>query len=832
MKQKTIILAIMMLCASLPSTAQMLLNYSTRTTVPSTTVPMPQRDVVTLEDGSIRVTYTFTGALLKPDDVYPGRYWWTIGGFGFTETSSSPALPVRIDVFPVPAGKIPTLKNITYLNNPFFRYGLAPGRVPLDENDTEGYTQSNVKPLLGSNTQVPVKNVYIHSMDSYRGENIVRVAVFPIKYQDGTTDVLTFKQISYTVSFEDDDSESPVLMVDGSDIERARDDYFPYHFLLAPPSGGSYPTVGGDSGSGESGSGGTKWNLAKEVKKSYLVLTTDRLISSTTDFVTWKRKQGFNVIVESAPEWTYKTAKAKVDQVFTENPDLYHLLIVGGHEDVPGRLIASRISGLGTHYTDYYYSYKGSSLEKMPDISVGRIPFTDLLECENVLKKICRYEKGGFSVDDQAKFTSIAYFEDRDKDGYEDKRFALTGNEIYDYATVIHRLDGERIFKAESDVNPNYWNKTKFADGTVIPTALRKPTFAWNGSATDIQNSINGGCSILTYRGHGLVNQWESLKYYTSNIRALENSQLPMVLSICCLTGKYDASDCFASTFLSSEKNGCVGVIASSEKAYPGYTDSFVEGMIDAIWPSPGLVPRFGVSVGTPSVTPIGLRAIGDIMNQGFMRMSETYGVVSADYKTLTKEEFHLFGDPSMTLNFQKKAWARNIITKIERTPISDERDDTLLGTPLQSSSITVSLERSAYIGLYNTVTKESKMYYGQMLWYLSDDDPDNWAVTIYDYDLVPYLELKYEIGAEIIGPILPINPTIAKISSSTTTCNVMLDDMDEISAQPELEVRNTYGAVVSRTQCEEGVSDYSIDISGLNSGIYVVSLSLEGNIL
>ncbi len=73
----------------------------------------------------------------------------------------------------------------------------------------------------------------------------------------------------------------------------------------------------------------------------------------------------------------------------------------------------------------------------------------------------------------------------------------------------------------------------------------------WSGgNATMINNAINSGSFILQHRDHGGESGWGEPSYNNSSINGLSNTDLTFIMSINCLTGKYNISgECFTEKF-------------------------------------------------------------------------------------------------------------------------------------------------------------------------------------------------------------------------------------------------------------------------------------------
>ncbi|MCG8696970.1 MAG: C25 family cysteine peptidase, partial [Bacteroidales bacterium] len=247
-----------------------------------------------------------------------------------------------------------------------------------------------------------------------------------------------------------------------------------------------------------------------------------------------------------------------------------------------------------------------------------------------------------------------AQYQDNNADGYADRRFCHTSENIRDYLTDNYSYNLERLYYSDSP-SPKYFNNTYFSNGESIPSELlRTSGFNWDRNNKDITSAINQGKFMVFHRDHGYTGGfgWAHPQYTISQMGALTNNdKLPVVFSINCHTGEFQVDNCFAEKMLRMNNKGAVGVVAAAYFSYSGYNDALSIGMINAIWPSPGLIPVFG-SGGNPNAsTPpsLQIKTMGDVVNQGLARMIQTWNG-SESSNRYQHELFHYFGDPAMRI--------------------------------------------------------------------------------------------------------------------------------------------------------------------------------------
>lgn len=276
--------------------------------------------------------------------------------------------------------------------------------------------------------------------------------------------------------------------------------------------------------------------------------------------------------------------------------------------------------------------------------------------------------------------------------------------------------------------------------------------------------------------------------------------------------------------FLKSKRHGCCGIIAASSISYSGPNDIFEEALFDAIWPNPGLQPKFNkLGLAITSTTPLSIKSIGEIFNQGLKRTSETCFMAWESVAKHTCEIYHLFGDPSMYIHTEPLVDASSFAT------ITRSEPGTELGS-LKFGYVRVKLTRNAYIGLYNKATGETKRYYGRQV-YQEANIGDNWIATVYDVNVKPIYSANIKITDPVFPPVGPILKTVT-YSPSSNECIVTLN-LENIaeSGNYAVEIRDSMGSVVTQSDYSD-TGEYALPLPGNAGGIYVVSLLCDGSII
>lgn len=819
MKKFRLLLLALLFFVTPEATAQMLLNYATSTSLLSSEPPIPTRDVEILSDGNIKVTYTFSSALLTPvTNAGKTGYLWSIGGFGNNTVPTEAAVPMRIDSFMIPDGKTAT---VSVLSSSYkdFNYSLVQGQVPSSES---GYARLIFPTeIIKTSIPTPAQIVKMNTPQEYRGVKLANVLVCPVQYISSSSTVRAYTYISYLVQFSDDDSKARAKSIEEKDFRISTMDLMIRNGTAEDITSSDY--MGGGDGDVAPNPGNPiniKTDLSyitPSVNLTYAILTTDALRPSTEDFAKWKKMQGYNVVTLSAPSWTHESAKNAVSSLHSQYSNFYHLLIVGGADDVPGTLVYDTITYSGQSMSDYPFSLDGDMDNTLPAISVGRIPLGNATDVANALYKIRRVEERPTERVLSSKATCVAYFDDGvDLDGYENFRFTETVEEIATYLKYAHMLPVERIYKAESNVTPTNWSRAPLSIGGKIPETLLRPSFLWNGNSSDISSSIKSGTSIMIYRGHGSADRWKNLSFTSDDVKTLNNEKLPVILSISCQTGKYSESGNLVAELLKGKSTGSPCIIAPTGDIYEGVSDEFTEALIDARWPAPGLMPAFDVPTGKTPKNLIPANTIGEMFLQALKRSGERFCENWTDEYNLLRQSVHIFGDPSMFVNTEPLVDASSFAS-VTRNDINNKS-----GTLPQFLQIRVSSSRNVFIGMYNEATGETRRYYGRSL-FISPSASDEWTVTVYDVNVKPLISQFVKTNI-----ILPGFNSVS-YDSADNACVVSVDTENCDTEDYSIEIRDSFGNIVGRGD-GSGSGTQRIPVNSVQKGVHIVSLLSDGN--
>lgn len=399
----------------------------------------------------------------------------------------------------------------------------------------------------------------------------------------------------------------------------------------------------------------------------YLIITNRKFSEAADSLAGWRRVCGFKTKIAYSDEIGSSASKIR-DYIryayFNWHPAPSFVVFLGDAEFVPTNYFTNHSNETnGMIGTDLYYAAVDGA-DYFPDIITGRIPVDTQLEAFAFVNKIIKYEKEPITDSNfYQRAITAAYFQDDDdpdtqnyneRDGYEDRRFVLTNEEIRDFLMKLgYTVD--RVYFAEPEVTPTNYNNSGYASGEPLPEELlRANGFYWSGNASNISSLIQDGCFLVSHRDHGSRVGWGEPSYKIPEVKSLFNkSKLPVIMSTNCETGWFDnetddvstntgtTAECFVEYWIRNFNGGAIGVLGSTRISYSGYNDALAKGFID------GIFPEFL----SYNLTGQPIYYLGQALNYAKFYMAQEYG--SNTTRKIEFEEFHFYGDPATQIRTQ-----------------------------------------------------------------------------------------------------------------------------------------------------------------------------------
>lgn len=523
---------------------------------------------------------------------------------------------------------------------------------------------------------IPLSVVNCHSIQYYRGKGIIPISFTPIQYNHYSGISRITKGLILQLIQHGNSSLNSNKIINEKYLACTDDDKT-YESLVAP----SLRALGisNNNYTDKIEPGEIVPSLSSQ---SYLILTSRKFAPVAQKLSDWKTLLGYKVTTQMPAlfsPWNCAKVKKIISDFAMENPDLYYVIIIGDHNNIPANEFLHHNLKYGIFVSDFPYSCLDGENDFIPDIAVGRIPCSTLEEASSAIDKIIDYEL--HPVTDTDFYRNVFFVGEFDEDqeihpneGMEDRMFIYTSENIRNsLADGFPNLNVRRIYGTDSDVNPKYWS-TFFVNSelTEIPKELQRTNFSWDGKPEDIAESINDGAFLGMYRGHGSPQKWGTrINFSSENVKNdLTNDKYPIVFSVTCQTGAYNKDEhSLAATLLNCSKKGSVGVIAASEASYSGKNDVLAGALFRSVFPGSGIsnFPRGKDSSSTlaylDEADKLKLCNLGKILNFADGAVFTHYGYDSKN-ALITSRLFHCFGDPSLLIRTKAPKQFRDVIVE------------------------------------------------------------------------------------------------------------------------------------------------------------------------
>ena len=585
---------------------------------------------------------------------------------------------------------------------------VHPGEARVFEDMDVAPLQPPAEDIRGAGTPLFAKDAAAYSTDadypgilaeaedisSVRGQDCTLVWLYPYQYNPVRRTLSVYENLSVELLFEGDTRPVPArLRHPRFEALLRRMAVNAEAVLSAQREAAGLPDMAADGEAFDTDGNGVNGGC------EYLVICDAAFQTEADTLAAWKRLSGFStkVVTTAVTGATTAAIESYIDASQAWSPAPCYVLLIGDADLIPcfynvqHASDPGRTSGLmqGQVASDRYYADTNADI--YADLFVGRLSVESASEAQVAVNRIIGYERTPPDPVTYAAFYTTAgiaaYFQDTNNyDGYADRRFSKTSEDIYQYLTAGAGYSAERIYYTPGGVTPTNWstsgsyNFENDTPGAALPAYLLKPTFPWDGDTGDITTRFNNGVFLMTHRDHGsrllrwypsgsvgYSGGWADPEFRASHVAALTNGALtPIVWSLNCQTGWFDNEtdpatldylsggsvigqlysdadeECFCEHFILNANGGAVGVIGATRNSYSGINDRLAWGWMDAAWPN--FIEYHSGSYGGPDP----LHQMGPAFEYGKVYMLSRYG--HSSYTDTAIDEFTWFGDPTMEI--------------------------------------------------------------------------------------------------------------------------------------------------------------------------------------
>ncbi|MDD4309877.1 MAG: C25 family cysteine peptidase, partial [Candidatus Cloacimonetes bacterium] len=276
-----------------------------------------------------------------------------------------------------------------------------------------------------------------------------------------------------------------------------------------------------------------------------LIISHTQLATYQTEYVKWKKSQGFDVYVANKSDIGSSVEQIK-NYIYSHYQQYKcdYLFLWGdvtGTFAIPTSFYPSPEYAENDADDNYFATLTGD--DYFPEMIVGRFSFNDASEFITMTNKTISYEKTPFMTDTN----------------WMTKALVVAGN----YA--------EGGLRPTTPVYMSRWLRNKMLDYgyTQVDSVFYPPSFPGTSSITQ---AINQGVQYISYRGWGDANGWHYPSFHISDLNSTFNGpKMPIVYSIVCNTGDFanSVNPSFGEKWMRmgtmSSPGGCIAFVGPSD---------------------------------------------------------------------------------------------------------------------------------------------------------------------------------------------------------------------------------------------------------------------------
>ena len=440
-----------------------------------------------------------------------------VPGYAKSQKIGSPELPFRGRLIEVPYGATPVVKITGY---DVKEYNLAdidvfakiiPCQGPQSkcgENPDFQWNKDEYK--VNSFNRDPLVTVDV--LGFMRGVQIGRINISPVQYNPKKNIVRVYENLTFEITFK------------GADLAKTQElkkRYYSPYFESTYKHLLNYSSLQ------------SKSNLTKYPVK-YAILTDPQFVDQIQDFVNWKTKKGFNVVLATTDE--VGTGKEQVkawlkglyDAGTEEDPAPSFALLIGDKGQIQpwdnGDGVTDRNS----------CEYTG---DLFPEIFYGRFSAQNAAQLQPYLDKTLMYEE--YTMPNPSYLDTVVMIAGMDGSYGSD-----WGNGQINYGTI------------------NYFNE----DHGIFSHTYLYPNSGPN--AATIRQNISDGVTFANYTAHCSPNGWADPQFTIGQINDLQNDgKYGLLVGNCCQSSDF-STECFAEEIVRAANKGAVGYIGGSNSTF------------------------------------------------------------------------------------------------------------------------------------------------------------------------------------------------------------------------------------------------------------------------
>lgn len=506
----------------------------------------------------------------------------SISSITMPNDAGCPNLPVESRMMAIPQGAKATLRVVRAESETIRNVNIAPALRIQSENEEPDMNYVKDMAVYGKNAYYPAEP-FVMGNSYIRGIDAVTVAITPFQYNPVTKDLVVYTNVELAVEFEGGNGHFG--------DNRLRSPYWDPILAAELINYDQLPVI-------DYASRMQRWLRDEADGAEYLIVTpnNDAWAEYANQLRDFRIRQGIITKVIRLDEMPANNTS----QLKSWFHNAYHtweiapvaVCLMGDHGTNMGQYIPAESTSHpsnGSCITDNRYA--DPSGDNLPDMVFSRLVAQNASELPVFVGKQIEYEYGNPNMDPAFYNSPITAL------GWQTERWFQICSEVFGGYMRSKGYEPNRINCIYQGQPGNVWSSNQNTNMVVnyfgpngtgyipqSPTELG----GWTGGTPDqVVQAINQGSFWLQHRDHGLETGWGEPAVRNTHVAQMNNvGKMPFVMSINCLTGKFNySSTCFCEAWMrrtyNGENAGAVGLLCPTETSYSFVNDAYVWGVYD-----------------------------------------------------------------------------------------------------------------------------------------------------------------------------------------------------------------------------------------------------------
>ena len=493
-----------------------------------------------------------------------------------------PNLPAESRMMAIPHGATATLHVVSFDKEVIHNVNIAPALRIQSENEEPDMNYVKDMKVYSKNAYYPAEP-FVMSNTYIRGVDAITVAVTPFQYNPVTKDLIVYTNVELSVTFEGGNGHF------GED--RLRSPYWDPILAAELANYDQLPVIDYEARM-------QQWLRGGADGAEYLIITpnNDAWAEYANQLKEYRTRQGILTQVVRLDEMP-ATSTAQMKTWFHNAYNTWEIApvavcMLGDHGTNMGQYIPAETAPhpYGSCITDNGYADVVGN-DNLPDIVFSRLIAETPGQLPVFVGKQLEYEYTNPNMDPSFYTSPITAL------GWQTERWFQICSEVVGGYFRLHDYTPNRINCIYSGTPGSSWSSNQNTSMVTsyfgpnglgyIPDSPSQMGGWTGGTPQQVVDAINAGSFWLQHRDHGEEHGWGEPAVKNSHVAQMNNvGKLPFVMSINCLTGKYNYNDdCFAEAWMrrtyNGENAGAVGILCPTETSYSFVNDTYVWGVYD-----------------------------------------------------------------------------------------------------------------------------------------------------------------------------------------------------------------------------------------------------------